>query len=287
MSALPATAKPRPAWVLALSDRRYDRAPLLTECERAAVSELSSSRTRWPTDLSGALVRLTEPIDDVLGVVTPHAAWWGRYPARRALITGMAGGREAFWGWDRHRWVNALRDNDPQIRQIVMAVGYLLCGQRDVHLEFRGFKARKFAGRVFGAEPVDAAIARVARHLDALGAAAQLGRPNMQHALLDWMLLAGSPLLEDLAGRAELLAWLRSREINNARRYGVEQLSRTLPIWASSTPRRSLPSRRVTIGWRAAARASSACRSCGWNGSSGGFRPRRSVAGVARRPTSW
>ena len=97
-----------------------------------------------------------------------------------------------------------------------------------MHLEFRGFKARKFASRVFGTEPVDAAIASVARHLDALGAQSQLGRPNMQHALLDWMLLAGSPLLEDLADRAELLAWLRSREINNARRYGVEQLSRTL-----------------------------------------------------------
>ena len=77
-------------------------------------------------------------------------------------------------------------------------------------------------------QPVDAAIASVAQHLDALGAQSQLGRPNMQHALLEWMLLAGSPLLEDLADRTELLAWLRTREINNARRYGVEQLSRTL-----------------------------------------------------------
>ena len=50
----------------------------------------------------------------------------------------------------------------------------------------------------------------------------------MQHALLDWMLLAGSPLLEDLARPDRAAGWLRTREINNARRYGVEQLSRTL-----------------------------------------------------------
>ena len=45
---------------------------------------------------------------------------------------------------------------------------------------------------------------------------------------MDVMLLAGSPLLEDLGARAELFAWLRSRELNNARRHGVEQLARTL-----------------------------------------------------------
>ena len=151
-------------------------------------------------------------------------AGWG-------ATTGMGRvGREAFWGWDRRPRGSpvAARRAIAQIRQIVMAVGYLLCEQRDLHLEFRGFKARKFARRVFGAESVDETIASVARHLDTLGAQAQLGRPNLQHALLDWMLLAASPLLEDLAERIELLAWLRSSEINNARRYGVEQLARTL-----------------------------------------------------------
>jgi hypothetical protein len=42
------------------------------------------------------------------------------------------------------------------------------------------------------------------------------------------MLLAGSPLLEDLAQQSELLVWLRGREVNNARRHGVEQLARTV-----------------------------------------------------------
>ena len=107
----------------------------------------------------------------------------------------------------------------------MLAVGYLVCGQRDLHLELRGFKARKFAGRVFDAEPVDAAIAAQA-HMAGL-VIPGLGRPT-QHALMDGMLLAGSPLFEDLVGAAGLLVALRSREMNNARRYGVEQLARTL-----------------------------------------------------------
>ena len=39
---------PRPVWVLALSDHRYDHRPGLTEAEQAAVSELAGQRTRWP-----------------------------------------------------------------------------------------------------------------------------------------------------------------------------------------------------------------------------------------------
>jgi hypothetical protein len=117
----------------------------------------------------------------------------------------MAGNTEAFWAWDRDRWAGVSRESDAQIRQIVMAVGYLLCEQRDLHLEFRGFRTRKFAGRVFGADCVDQAIASVVRHLEKLGACAQ-----------------------DLAARPDLLARLRSGETNNARRHGVEQLARTL-----------------------------------------------------------
>jgi site-specific recombinase XerD len=81
---------------------------------------------------------------------------------------------------------------------------------------------------VFGPEPVDGALGRVQGYLDGLGSATVLQRPNMQGALYELMLLAGSPLLEDLGEQGELLAWLRSQETNNARRYGVEQLTRTL-----------------------------------------------------------
>jgi hypothetical protein len=65
-------------------------------------------------------------------------------------------------------------------------------------------------------------------YLDRLGQATMLQRPNLQHALYEWMLLGGRPLLEDLAQQSELLASLRAVEVNNARRHGVEQLARTL-----------------------------------------------------------
>jgi hypothetical protein len=218
----------RPVWVLALSASRYDRRPGLTGAERAAVEELAGQRTRWPPDLSEAVARLTDPIDDVLRIVTPQAPWWGRYPARRALVAAMASEESAFWAWDRDRWSRVLAGIDPQIRQLVLAVAYLVCGQRDLHLELRGFKARKFAGRVFDEARVDAAIGRVQAHMDGLGHRTVLGRPMLTHALMDVMLLAGSPLLADVGARPDLFVALRSRELNNARRQGVEQLARTL-----------------------------------------------------------
>ena len=92
----------------------------------------------------------------------------------------------------------------------MLAVAYLVCGQRDLHLDLRGFKARKFAGRVFDQARVDAAIGRVQAHMDGLGHPTVLGRPMLTHALMDVMLLAGSPLLEDLGARADLFVALRS-----------------------------------------------------------------------------
>jgi site-specific recombinase XerD len=236
---------PQPVWVLALSANHYDRRPGLSEAERAAVGELAGQRTRWTAELSVAVARLTDPIDDVLRIVTPQAEWWGRGPVRRALVAAMAAEASAFWGWDRDRWLGVLRDTDAQIRQLMLAVAYLACGQRDLHLDLRGFKARKFAGRVFDQARVDAAIGRVQAHMDGLGHPTVLGRPMLTHALLDVMLLAGSPLLEDLGARADLFVALRSRELNNARRHGVEQLARTLVEMGvlSELPFRTQPSR--------------------------------------------
>ena len=236
---------PQPVWVLALSASHYDRRPGLSEAERAAVGELAGQRTRWPAELSAVVARLTDPIDDVLRIVTPQAAWWGRGPARRALVAAMSAEASAFWGWDRDRWLRVLAGGDAQIRQLMLAVAYLVCGQRDLHLDLRGFKARKFAGRVFDQARVDAAIGRVQAHMDGLGHPTVLGRPMLTHALMDVMLLAGSPLLEDLGARADLFVALRSRELNNARRHGVEQLARTLVEMGvlSELPFRTQPSR--------------------------------------------
>ncbi|MGH2873237.1 MAG: tyrosine-type recombinase/integrase [Solirubrobacteraceae bacterium] len=145
----------------------------------------------------------------------------------RDLLAAMGRERTAFWAWDRERWERAVVMADVQVRQLVIAVGYLLCGVDDLHWEIRGFKCWLFCDRVFGAAAVDETLGRVQAHLDTLGYAAQLRRPNLQRALYELMLAARSPMLDDLA-RPELLVELRSREQHRARRAGIGQLARTL-----------------------------------------------------------
>lgn len=54
---------------------------------------------------------------------------------------------------------------DPDVRQLVMAVAYLLCDQRDLHREFPGCKRGLFARRVFGAAAVDDAQQQIRSNL--------------------------------------------------------------------------------------------------------------------------
>ena len=61
---------------------------------------------------------------------------------------------------------------------------------------------RLFCRRVFGGAAVEETVGRVQSHLDTLGYAAQLRRPNLQRALYELMLAARSPLLDDLAAAA-------------------------------------------------------------------------------------
>jgi hypothetical protein len=184
----------RPVWPLGIA--HYDRRPHLSLGERDALAVLHARRYRPPVDVTARLARLTAPVDDVLGHVAPRAVWWGRSPSRAAVLAGIAGEEMVFWGWDRDQWVRVLRATHPNIRQVVAAVGYLLCDHRDLHHDLPGFKLGLFARRVFGAEPVDAALTRVQSHIDTLGSSALLRRPNLQHALYRLMVAAGSAQLE-------------------------------------------------------------------------------------------
>jgi integrase len=220
-----ALESPLPVWPLGIA--RYDRRTEVTVVERDALAAVQTCKYRWPADAATVLARLTVPVDDVLAFVTPQAVWWGRSPTRAAVLAGIAGEDMMFWGWDRGQWVRVLRATHPNVRQVVAAVGYLLCDHRDLHHDLPGFKLGLFARRVFGAEPVDAAVGRVQSHLDALGSSTLLRRPNLQHALYQLMVAAGSARLENCA-QPELLVAMRDRERNNARRHGIEQLARTL-----------------------------------------------------------
>jgi integrase len=225
---LAAVPEPERRWMPSLDPTRYDRTAALTDGERDALALLAEHRSRWPVGAADRLARLIGPIDDALDVIDSHPEWWGRSSTRSLLLAGVREHGLAFWGWNRDQWLQTLRGASNDYRQAVAAVGYLLCDQRDLHHAFGGWKVGLLARRVFGPGPVDRSLARVQGHLDALGAATLLQRPNLQGALYDLMLLTSSPVLDDLAERGELLVWMRARERNNARRYGVEQLTRTL-----------------------------------------------------------
>ncbi len=230
MTALPAAAAGLSSrWTPLISPAAYDQRPSLSPQERRAL-ELIEGRPigRWSAGVASVLSRLITPVDDVLAVagLTP-TSWAGPF-TRGDLLAAMGRERMAFWGWDREAWELAVAAANVNVRQLVIAVGYLLCGVDQLHWGIRGFKCRLFCRRVFGSAAVEETLGRMQGHLDTLGFTALLQRPNLQRALCELMLAGRSPLLEDLADRPELLIELRAREQHNARRAGVEQLARTL-----------------------------------------------------------
>ena len=227
MTVLALASASTPRWVPLVVVAGYDRATALTGDERRALALIDAHDYNWPA-AAQALGRLTGPVNDALAVISPHPRWWARSHVRSLLLGGCLLHGTAFWGWDREQWVQAVQGAHSDYRQAVAAVAYLLCDQRDLYHAFRGWKTGLLACRVFGSGAVDAALARVQGHLDGMGHSTTLRRPNLQHALYELMLLAGSPLLEDLSVQGELLARLRVGEHNNGRRHGIEQLTRTL-----------------------------------------------------------
>jgi integrase len=239
----------RRRWTPPLLSTGYDREIALRLGERRALALIADRRCRWPAGVASALSRLTAPINDVLVVAGLGPGSWAGAPTCGELLAAMARERSAFWGWDRAQWERVVAGCDVNVRQLVIAVAYGLCGLDDLHWGIRGFKCGLFARRVFGRGPVEESVAAVQAHLDQLGYAAQLRRPHLQRALFELMLAGRSPLLQDLA-EPELLIELRAREQHNARRQGVEQLARTLVDMGLlvASPFAVVPSREEWLG---------------------------------------
>ena len=229
MTAVAATVPaPEPRWTRPLSPAAYDHRVALSRDERRALALIAGRPSRWPAGVAEALARFTAPVNDVLAVAGLKPGSWAGAPTRGDLLAGIGREEMAFWGWDRVQWERTVAAGNVDVRQLVIAVAYQLCGINDLHWEIRGFKMRLFCGRVFGHAAVEDTVGRVQSHLDTLGYAAQLRRPNLQRALYELMVAARSPLLDDLGERPELLPEIRDRTSHNPGRSGVEQLARTL-----------------------------------------------------------
>ncbi len=228
MSAIADTKTPTQRWIALLDPSAYDRRAALSSQERSALGLIEGRPSRWPAQVAEALSRLIVPMNDVLAVAGLKPGSWAGAPTRAELLAAMRRERSAFWAWDRSTWERTVATTDVNVRQLVIAVAYQLCAIDDLHWGIRGFKCRLFCQRLFGPVAVEDTVGRVQSHLDTLGYAAQLRRPNLQRALYELMLAARSPVLEDLAERRELLLEIRDRMRHNPGRSGVEQLARTL-----------------------------------------------------------
>jgi hypothetical protein len=186
MTAVAATALvPLSSWTPPVSPAAYDRRVALGREERRALALIADRPGRWPVGVAEALARFTAPVNDVLAVAGLRPGSWAGAPTRGDLLQAIGRERMAFWGWDRVQWQRTVAAGNVDVRQLLIAVAYQLCAINDLHREIRGFKMRLFCGRVFGDAAVEETVSRIQSHLDTLGYAAQLRRPNLQRALYE------------------------------------------------------------------------------------------------------
>jgi integrase len=191
-------------WTPPCDPADYDRSPQLAPAERRALADLAGRQTRpgrthgaWPRWVHAALARLGAPLDAVLAATLP-GDWRARHAVRAVFVAAMHQRQVAFWGWTRDEWLATARATDAEFRQAVLAAAYHLCGQTDLHAAFPKLKRRLFAERVFGREPVEAAVGRVGDALRGWGCGPKAVERCAPTALCELLLRRGSPRLEDL-----------------------------------------------------------------------------------------
>jgi hypothetical protein len=184
----------------------YNRAPDLSPTEAAALAEVRVRRAqppawkRWPLAHRRALVRLLGPLTDVLDAT-------GAGPTQRAVVIGalvdaMARTQRAYWGWTREQWGGAVRGCGTNARQHLLAVGYLLCDQRDLYTALPGFQVHAFAARLFGSATVETSLARVYAAVRGWGYRPGGPAHELHRAVAVLLLASRSPHLEAITPEA-------------------------------------------------------------------------------------
>lgn len=262
MTAAAARQTPSAAlWRPPLDPMCYDRAALLRAEEREALVVLAWRAARppfqkgpWPKRVRAALARLVTPLDDVLRIVAP-----GRR-GKRHLVVGhiareMQRSQATFWAWTPDAWRAVVQAADSDIRQEVLAVAYLLGGYTDLHAALPGFKRRVFAEKLFGREPIDAAVSRVRDVLRGWGYGDKLGARHAPAALCELLLRNGSPRLDDLG--ADLVAAADAACTTVDLHHGLRVVARALVTLGilPATPLAEQADDAAWLGGAAAARA--------------------------------
>jgi integrase len=214
--------EPARSWLPPIDVNKYDRTPYLFSSELEELNVIIRYREvhgRFlPHQWSTPLCRLFLPIDEVLDVInTPRRP---RSTVVSIFLREMHARSSSLWAWNRPEWVEIIGDdwqafaqryNPPKdLRQHLMAVGYLLGGITDLH-SFGTFEQPSFARKVFGREVVDTAIQRVSDELLRWGYGKYRIIHHIPAAVCEALLSNRSPLLEDLT--CEVLDSVRQSEI--------------------------------------------------------------------------
>jgi len=203
----------------------FDRTPELSLAERAALQSLGWNLRRhyrsnlahpaWPL-----VHRLLQPLDAARASVRdiPDTVDNQRYQRdavslilRRSADLGIS-----FWGWTELQWSDLIGSDElaffgswpawlrRAVRPYVLTYAYLLTGYSA--FQCVGLVSRvDLAHRVFGREPVDAAVGQVLSVLQGWGYQQAADHARLRSAVCQLLLANRSPCLEDLSDGALLL----------------------------------------------------------------------------------
>ena len=227
-------------WQLPFDPTAYDRAPVLSAAEQAALRAFVEALTTtlwWPPSGHSTvqpLTRLLVPIDAMLTVM--RCPQENHTPFKRFLLLEMYQRQSTYWAWSDEDWTALIAPTPssfhqqhaatkPEIRLYLVAMGYLLT--RVPHVDhFQGIAYVTLSKKVFGAPHVEAAVQRVLQALQELGRL----RADSDHALtttVSYVLLTQKcPLLEAIT--REALESLQHTRHESYMRYELVILSNAL-----------------------------------------------------------
>lgn len=218
-----------------------DLIPTLTQAEQQALAGRQAyyQAHRWArvAECQERLSRLVSPFDLIFSRVGGHPTEYR--VALNILMTEMHRCQTPWWTWPEAHWCQLLqpsraafgqchghsdRHDGPAGRLLLLACAYLP-GNFGAFAHVGQFAQVAFARRVFGTEPLQTAIQRVAAEMKRMGLGASLIKYTMHTVVAYALLLARSPNLGDLS--AGLLERVRSEMAPSFRKVCVP-LSRTL-----------------------------------------------------------
>ncbi|WP_247704226.1 tyrosine-type recombinase/integrase [Streptomyces sp. RK76] len=172
-----------------------------------------------------ALLDLMCPVDDA---VREWPRKTGR-TARNQVLDAVRTRDLSYQSWDEATWAEVSRTAGPA-RLHIVALGHLLCGHHRLHHTAGINQLRRLADLVFGSGATEPALREVEQTLSSWQTSPHLLEWQVGNAVLDALLSAGSPRLEDLTETLvrQLVAEYDKVDGLHSRRRGLIKLSRVL-----------------------------------------------------------